>query len=128
MVLELASLPLNHACMSYPQSTTFSMICATFERRRRGLSITQVIDNAINEYNKYRVPEVKAELISFQDESLVLEFDGSFCTTCGYYDYFEDFRFLLEHEFGLDAKITEIEETPEGAIVEFSVSKGDNLT
>lgn len=112
--------------MGYPQSTTFSIICATFEWRRRGLNIKHVIDTAIKEYNKYRVPEVKAELISFQDESLILEFTGSFCTTCGYYDYFDDFRFLLEHEFGLNAKITEIEETLEGGTVEFNVSKGSS--
>ncbi|MGV9103077.1 MAG: hypothetical protein ACOC38_11105 [Promethearchaeia archaeon] len=82
-----------------------------------------MIREAIEEYNKYRVPEVEAKMISFYDESLVIEFSGSFCTTCGFYDYFEDFRFLLEHEYGLNAKIQHIEETSEGGVVEFTVSE-----
>ncbi|MFO7837395.1 MAG: hypothetical protein R6V83_12185 [Candidatus Thorarchaeota archaeon] len=86
------------------------------------MNIEEIVDEAIKEYNKYRVPEVEAKLVSFQDESLIIRFSGSFCKTCGYYDYFDDFRFLLEHEYGLTAEIQQIQETSEGGVVEFAVS------
>ncbi len=80
------------------------------------------IQLAIDEFNEYRVPEIEAELIKHKDESLVVRFTGSFCHTCGFYDYFEDFRLLLEHEFGIKTGIEHIEEITEGADVEFIVS------
>lgn len=87
------------------------------------MNVEEIIDEAIKEYNKYRVPEIEAELVSLRNQSCIIEFSGSFCTTCGYYDYFDDFRFLLEHDFGLNANIKEIEETPEGGVVEFTISE-----
>jgi len=78
---------------------------------------------AIEEFNKYRVPEVEATPILFQEESFRIKFTGSFCETCGFYDYFDDFRILLEDDYGLETEIKEIEEIHEGAIVEFVVSR-----
>lgn len=37
------------------------------------------IEEAIEEYNKYRVPEAKAKLISFDKGVFKVEFRGSFC-------------------------------------------------
>jgi len=83
-------------------------------------SLEKILTQTIEEYNKYRTPEVVARLVSVDNSSFNIEFKGHFCYTCGFYDYFDDFRFLLE-DVNLKAKITEIEEIDEGAIVTFSM-------
>ena len=80
------------------------------------------IEKAVNEFNKYRSPEAKVKLISIGKKSLKVEFTGIFCQTCGFYDYFEDFRLILE-EKGLKTKTGKIKEVEEGANVEFEISK-----
>lgn len=85
------------------------------------LKAEKLIFNAIEEFNKYRVPEVKAKLISFKGGTFLVEFTGSFCETCGFYDYFDDFRILIEDNYGLKTEIKEIEEIYEGAVVKFEV-------
>ena len=50
----------------------------------------KIIENAISEYNKYHSPEAKTKLVSINNKSFKIEFTGSFCHTCGFYDYFED--------------------------------------
>jgi len=82
--------------------------------------LVQKLKETISEYNKYRTPEVTARLISIENKGLRIEFTGHFCHTCGFYDYFDDFRFLLE-ELNVKAKITEIEEIDEGAVVTFTL-------
>lgn len=81
---------------------------------------SEVLLDAIEEYNRYRSPEAKAKLISISGDTFKIEFTGSFCYTCGFYDYFEDYKVLLE-ERGLMTEIIEIEEIDEGAIVTFKV-------
>ncbi|MBS7641040.1 MAG: hypothetical protein QXJ19_05320 [Candidatus Bathyarchaeia archaeon] len=49
-----------------------------------------------------------------------IEFTGSFCYTCGFYDYFEDYKFLLEG-MGLVTEIIKIEELEERFIVTFQI-------
>ncbi|NIP40038.1 MAG: hypothetical protein GTN39_00810 [Candidatus Aenigmarchaeota archaeon] len=80
------------------------------------------IEKSVEEFNKYRSPEAKAKLISVGKESLEIEFTGSFCETCGFYDYFEDFRLILE-ERGLGTRTGKIKEIEKGAKVEFVISK-----
>lgn len=82
--------------------------------------MNEKIKEAIQEYNKYRVPEVEARVISFNKEYLKVEFKGSFCHSCGFYDYFDDLKIILE-EKGLKNKIIDIEEIDEGAIVTFEI-------
>lgn len=69
----------------------------------------ELIDKAIEKYNKYRSPEATARLIYYQRDKFLVEFSGYFCLTCGYYDYFEDLIYILK-EMGLKAKIEKIEE------------------
>lgn len=83
-------------------------------------SFEKILKNTIEEYNKYRTPEVIARLISFDNANFRIEFSGHFCYTCGFYDYFDDFRFLLE-ELKVKAEIKEIEEIDEGAVVTFTL-------
>ncbi|MCP8304435.1 MAG: hypothetical protein H3Z50_03065 [archaeon] len=83
-------------------------------------SLKNIIENAVNEYNRYRSPEATATLISMDKRFFDIEFTGTFCYTCGFYDYFDDYKILLE-EIGLKTKITKIEEIDEGAVVKFEV-------
>jgi len=82
--------------------------------------LRRTVEDAIREYNRYRSPEAKARIAFAKDDRLKVEFTGSFCSTCGYYDYFDDLKTLLE-EKGLRNDITNIDETDEGAVVEFSL-------
>ena len=81
-----------------------------------------IIENAIIEYNKYYSPEVETKLISISDKFFEIEFTGSFCYTCGFHDYFDDYKILLE-EKGLKANVSEILEIDEGAFVTFEALK-----
>lgn len=49
-----------------------------------------------------------------------MEFKGPYCHTCGFYDYFDDYRVFLE-ELGLKSKIVKIREVEEGAVVDFEL-------
>ncbi|MEM0325018.1 MAG: hypothetical protein QXW35_03905 [Candidatus Aenigmatarchaeota archaeon] len=69
----------------------------------------ELIEEAIEKYNKYRSPEATARLMYYQEDKFLVEFSGYFCFTCGYYDYFEDLIYILK-EMGLRAKIEKIEE------------------
>ena len=77
----------------------------------------QKLEVAIEEFNKYRDPLIVGKLLDFDGESFTIEFTGSFCRTCGFYDYFEDFQYELLDIIGLSTEIKEIEEMPEGARV-----------
>ncbi|MAG50936.1 hypothetical protein CL621_04865 [archaeon] len=79
------------------------------------------IVRAIKEFNNQRTPEAKAKLILVNKKSFKIGFTGSFCRTCGFYDYFDDFKILLE-ETGLKIKITKMEEIDDGAIVRFMIN------
>jgi len=83
-------------------------------------SLEKIIEKVIKEYNEYRSPEATARRISMNDKSFKIGLTGHFCYTCGFYDYFDDFKILLE-ETGLKTKITEIKEIEEGAIVKFTM-------
>jgi len=71
--------------------------------------IESTINRAINYYNKYRVPEVKADLIELDENSLKVSFEGSYCLTCGFHDYFDDFKIILE-DLGLNTEIMDMDE------------------
>jgi len=75
---------------------------------------------AIDEFNRYRSPEATAVLISFTNDIFVVRFVGPFSSTCGFYDYFEDFKHFLR-EFGVEAAIKGIEEMDGGSIVKFRI-------
>ena len=87
------------------------------------MDLRETLEGAILEYNKYRSPEAEANLVSISMEEFKIEFRGSFCYTCSFYDYIEDYRVILE-DMGLSTVISSIEETEEGAIVTFKVLGG----
>ena len=80
------------------------------------------VEKAIEKFNKYRSPEAHAELYSAEKDSFSIIFSGSFCRTCGFHDYFDDFRIFLE-EMGVKTEIADIEEGDEVNIVRFGYGK-----
>ncbi len=42
-------------------------------------------------YNRYRSPEATAKLVLVTYELVTVSFSGSFCYSCGVYEYLEDF-------------------------------------
>ena len=51
----------------------------------------EIILKIIEEYNRLRSPEATAKFIKKQNEKILINFSGPFCTSCGVIDYFEDF-------------------------------------
>ncbi len=83
------------------------------------------IESAINEYNMFRVNLVEAVLREKDETGFKVFFDGSFCETCGYYDYYDDLQVLLEDEYGLNFRIVEIIHVEKGDLVRFQLVLDD---
>ena len=72
-------------------------------------NLKDVVSGAIQVYNKYRSPEAKATLVELKNDEFVVDFEGSFCESCGVRDYIEDLIYEFE---GIDQKFrVELEET-----------------
>ncbi|RLG49904.1 MAG: hypothetical protein DRN96_08830 [Thermoproteota archaeon] len=80
----------------------------------------KILEKAIEEYNRYRSPEVTAKLKAIAEGRFKVEFTGPFCSTCGFYDYFDDFRYVLLG-IGVKSRIARVVELDEGAVVEFEL-------
>jgi hypothetical protein len=81
------------------------------------------INQILAEYNKFRSPEVKAKFLHFKDRRLILEFEGTFCNTCGFHDYFEDFIYEMKHLSNIELNIDEIKESGfQKFVVVYSIS------
>lgn len=65
---------------------------------------------AVELYNKYRSPEVTAGLISIDAAGITLQFEGTFCNTCGFMDYFEDLIFEVKRLTSINMRIEYVEE------------------
>jgi hypothetical protein len=63
---------------------------------RLGTSLNDAVLRAIEVYNRYRSPEATAKLIVVKKDGFVIDFEGSFCTSCGVRDYFEDFIYEMQ--------------------------------
>jgi len=50
----------------------------------------------IEVYNRYRSPEATAKLVEVEKNGVVIDFEGSFCSSCSVRDYFEDLIYELE--------------------------------
>lgn len=80
------------------------------------------IEGAIGTYNKYRSPEATAELLNIQKdgERFDVSFKGTFCRTCGFYDYFEDLVYEILDEAEIQTRILTVKE--EGDTENFRVT------
>jgi hypothetical protein len=61
-----------------------------------GTNLKDAVLRAIEVYNRYRSPEATAKLVALEKDGFILDFEGSFCISCGVRDYFEDFIYELE--------------------------------
>jgi len=50
-------------------------------------SFEKAVAKAIETYNKYRSPEATARLVEMKGGELIIDFEGSFCRTCGVSEY-----------------------------------------
>lgn len=80
----------------------------------------EIFYHVIDKYNKYRSPEVIAKIKSIGKDYVEVLFKGTFCRTCGFYDYFEDFV-IEARDSGILLSIERIVEIDDGAIVRFRV-------
>jgi hypothetical protein len=55
-----------------------------------------LILRTIDIFNRYRDPEVTLTLVEIDKDGFTLDFEGSFCTSCGVRDHFEDFIYELK--------------------------------
>ena len=75
---------------------------------------------AVEEFNRTHGSEGQARLLEVSGDRFRVEFRGSFCLTCGFYDYFEDFVHLLR-DCGVRAGVSAVEEFEGGAVVEYRI-------
>ncbi|MDW8033633.1 MAG: hypothetical protein RMI79_01580 [Nitrososphaerota archaeon] len=78
--------------------------------------LREAILKAIEEYNKYRSPEAKASLVSINGVDFTIDFEGTFCQTCGVYDYLEDLIYELQSFIDVDIEISSFKEYESGKI------------
>ena len=91
--------------------------------RREAISLKRLkekVENAIEEFNRYRAPEAIAKLVRINKNELKVDISGTFCRTCGFYDYFDDLKIILEDK-SIKSKVSKIEEREDGAIVSFTL-------
>ena len=86
------------------------------------------LNQVLSEYNKFRSPEVTIKFLHFKDEKLTLQFEGPFCNTCGFYDYFEDFIYEMKRLNKLEMNIDDIKENGlQKIVVIYSIGKSSSL-
>jgi len=69
---------------------------------------------AIDRYNMYRGKEANARLVFVNKSKIIVEFTGSFCYSCGFYDWIDDLRYEFIDELNLNVKIASIDEVKLG--------------
>ncbi len=76
------------------------------------------LKRAVAEYNRYREPEARAQVVHLGPDTFQVRFTGTFCRSCGAYDWYEDLVWLLK-DFGVETEIVAVEEHLDGARVTF---------
>jgi len=72
-------------------------------------SFKESILKAIEMYNHFRSPEANAKLVEIRENELIVDFEGSFCRTCGVYDYLEDLIYELQQFADVEMEIKNFE-------------------
>jgi hypothetical protein len=70
------------------------------------------LNHVIEEFNRLHGSEAEARIKRAEGDEVILEFEGSFCATCGLYDYFDDIKWEAM-DFGLKVEPVEIIEAEE---------------
>lgn len=84
------------------------------------LALRKLVEKAVDEYNKYRAPEAKASIEHLKRGELKVRIEGTFCFTCGFYDYIDDLKIELE-DAGVHVEVREVKEVLEEVEVTFTV-------
>jgi len=82
--------------------------------------IRLLLEHVVDEFNKHRHPEVTARLSILGKDFVDIDFLGTYCLTCGFYDYFEDFIEMLR-DVGVETEIEHVEEFIGGATVQYRI-------
>jgi hypothetical protein len=77
-------------------SEKFWLLMATLMTEIDSAHLKNLVLQTIEVYNRYRSPETTAKLVTVEKDGFILDFEGSFCTSCGVRNYFEDFICELE--------------------------------
>lgn len=93
-----------------------------FKHKTMKLDIMEAVRKAVDRFNELRGRESSARILEISSESVVVEFTGNFCRTCGFYDYFEDLRLLME-DYNVRTSIKIIEEFEDGSVVTYSIER-----
>ncbi len=72
-------------------------------------NLMKYIEKAVRAYNRYRGLEVQAKIIGYSENTLIIDFKGTYCQTCGLCDYFEDLVYDLKDLIDLEIKIENAE-------------------
>ncbi len=75
-----------------------------------------IVNRAIEEYNRYRRPEAEASIEGVDGPRFYILFRGSYCETCGLYDWIEDLVYVLDR-YGLKASIESVEDVGDGGML-----------
>jgi len=88
--------------------------------------LAKLILRTVEVYNRYRSPEATAKLLKLEKNGFTIEFEGSFCQSCGVQDYFEDFIYELKGLSGdIEVETREIEQSsPQSFKVQYMVKGG----
>jgi len=78
---------------------------------------------AIKSFSKYHGKEVTIRLLKQKNKKVLLSFGGNICNTCGIFDYFEDFLFLLEEYTSTPWIISSVREVQNEFQVEYTKAK-----
>jgi len=82
----------------------------------------EAVEQVVEEFNRLHGAEAQVRVLEFTEGGFRAEFRGSFCLTCGFYDYFDDLAYLLR-ERGYTVEVSMIEEVEGGAVVEYRLAR-----
>lgn len=71
------------------------------------MDVREKIEKVLAEFNRLHGSEANARILSIEGDEVIIEFEGSFCATCGLYDYFDDIKWEAM-EFGLEFEPVEV--------------------
>lgn len=70
------------------------------------------LQRVIDEFNRLHGSEAEARIVAVDGDEVIIEFEGSFCATCGLYDYFDDIKWEAL-DFGPEIEPVEVVEAEE---------------
>ena len=82
--------------------------------------IKEIAESAVEEFNKYRSPEIVATLLSIDNDGIQIRFAGSSCEICGKESDYQTVTYFL-HEKGIETNVAKITDFEEGFIVIYKI-------